>query len=487
MTPAEDGVPETGGSGSDAAGFDSRQEIETDAVAELGVDYAFRLEPDGTVAAVTGDVERLTGESESTVVGTSFERYIAHPDLEDAFEAFDAVLSGETVRGITLRFSRDEPLWVEVNAEPVTRDGEVVAVRGAVREATERRRALEQHSAAMRGAIDGMALLDDNGHYLFLNEAHAELYGYDRQELVGEHWSRLYDGTEHRRLAEEAMPAVRTVGSWRGEAEGRRRDGSTFRQDLSLAALDDGFVCVVRDVTDRHQRQQLIDVLDRVLRHNLRNDMNVVLGEAEAIGRAGDGDAARAAGRIRERARNLLEISDTARAVREVVASDGDPNATDLRAVARRECRLLDDADADVTIDAGGRPVPVACTGLRHAVAELVENVLEHACQAAEATEGTADGSVARVSVARTDDDGATMGLLRVADDGPGLPTMERLTLEEGRETPLRHGQGLGLWLVNWVVTRAGGELSVGERDGGGTVVEVRLPLADGAMAGQTP
>lgn len=112
--------------------------------------------------------------------------------------------------------------------------------------------------------------------------------------------------------------------------------------------------------------------------------------------------------------------------------------------------------------------------------------MLEHACQAAEATEGTADGSVARVSVARTDDDGATMGLLRVADDGPGLPTMERLTLEEGRETPLRHGQGLGLWLVNWVVTRAGGELSVGERDGGGTVVEVRLPLADGAMADQT-
>ena len=364
MTPAEDGVPETRASGSDAAEFDGYQEIEMDAVAELGVDYAFRLEPDGTVAAVTGGVERLTGESESTVVGTSFERYITDPDLEDAFEAFHAVLSGETVRGITLRFSRDEPLWAEMNAEPVTRDGEVVAVRGAVREATERRRALEQHSAAMRGAIDGMALLDDNGHYLFLNEAHAELYGYDRQELVGEHWSRLYDGTEHRRLAEEAMPAVRTVGSWRGEAEGRRRDGSTFRQDLSLAALDDEVVCVVRDVTDRHQRQQLIDVLDRVLRHNLRNDMNVVLGEAGAIGRAGDGDAARAAGRIRERARNLLEISDTARAVREVVASDGDPNATDLRAVARRECRLLDDADADVTMDVGGRPVPVACTGL---------------------------------------------------------------------------------------------------------------------------
>jgi len=485
MTQAGDGTPEGGGSGGER-GFDSHEDIEWGAVAELGVDYAFRLETDGTVAAVTGEVERLLGEPESAIIGNSFERYIAEPDMADAFEVFRTVLSGETVENVTLRFSRDDPLWAEVSAEPVVRDGQVVAVRGAVREATERRRALEQHSAAMRDAIDGMALLDDEGHYLFLNEAHAEFYGYERRELAGEHWSRLYAEPERKRLEAEAMPAVEHGGSWRGEAEGRRRDGSTFRQDLSLAALDEGFVCVVRDVTERHQRQQLIDVLDRVLRHNLRNGMNVVLGEAEAIGRSADGDVARAAERIRERARNLLDISDTARAVREVVASDGEPNAMDLRAVARRECRLLDDTDPDVAIDVGARPVPVACTGLRHAVGELVENVLEHACEGADGTDGTTDGAVARVSVARTDDDGTTMGLLRVADDGPGLPTIERLTLEEGRETPLRHGQGLGLWLVNWVVTRAGGDLTVGEPDGGGTVVEIRLPLADGATTGPT-
>jgi sensor histidine kinase regulating citrate/malate metabolism len=44
----------------------------------------------------------------------------------------------------------------------------------------------------------------------------------------------------------------------------------------------------------------------------------------------------------------------------------------------------------------------------------------------------------------------------RVADDGPGLPEMEREVLGADTETPLRHGQGIGLCLVNAVVTEAG-------------------------------
>ena len=66
---------------------------------------------------------------------------------------------------------------------------------------------------------------------------------------------------------------------------------------------------------------------------------------------------------------------------------------------------------------------------------------------------------------------------VRVADDGPGLPEMEQRVLTGRRETPLQHGQGLGLWLVYWVVREAGGDLSVTVADG--TAVELRLPVAD--------
>jgi two-component sensor histidine kinase len=49
--------------------------------------------------------------------------------------------------------------------------------------------------------------------------------------------------------------------------------------------------------------------------------------------------------------------------------------------------------------------------------------------------------------------------------------------LETGRETPLEHGEGLGLWLVNWIVTGLGGTVTANTDDG--TTVRLSLPVAD--------
>jgi PAS domain S-box-containing protein len=463
---------------------DGARSIETDAIADLGVDFAFRLDTGGTVTAVSGDVEWLLGATAEEIVGDEFEQYIAAGSIETAYDALDAVLSGETVRGMALRLDGDQRPWVEVNAEPVRDEcGEVVAVRGAAREATERRRAIQRHSTAMKGAMDGMALLDDDGYYLFVNDAHADLYGYDREDLLGSHWSRLYEAAERRRLEREALPEMAETGGWRGTAVGRRADGSSFQQELSLSDLDDGFVCVVRDITDRTQRQQIIDVLDRVLRHNLRNEMNVVMGEAEGIARDAEGRLAAAAERIQERARSLLSVSDTARTVREVVSDDHGTGETDLRSAVRRASARVAADGHDIDTDLPDRPLYVASPGAPHAVQELVENAVKHGSpdeRTGRTTDGRdADAPAVSVELRRAGGPGSATAVLRVTDSGPGIPRMERRTLEEGSETPLRHGQGLGLWLVNWVVTEAGGELSVRERDDGGAVVEMRLPLVD--------
>ena len=65
--------------------------------------------------------------------------------------------------------------------------------------------------------------------------------------------------------------------------------------------------------------------------------------------------------------------------------------------------------------------------------------------------------------------------MITVADDGPGLPETEREVLETGKETPLAHGQGLGLWLAYWLITNLHGQLEVTELQQG-TTVEIRLP-----------
>ncbi|MCI4354819.1 MAG: PAS domain-containing protein, partial [Thermoplasmata archaeon] len=126
--------------------------------------------------------------------------------------------------------------------------------------------ALRQQLQAMAAAMDGMAILDPRGNYSFLNEAHARIYGYDSPaELIGRSWKTLYDGDELRRFEAEIMPAFWRAGRWRGEARGRRKNGTTFPQDISLDAIQGGgLVCVVRDISERKRSEKLQSALYRI-------------------------------------------------------------------------------------------------------------------------------------------------------------------------------------------------------------------------------
>ena len=75
---------------------------------------------------------------------------------------------------------------------------------------------------AIEASIDGMSLVDPQGHLLYMNQAHARINGYDRpDELLGQHWSVFYDEAERQRFERTIMPALAKRGQWRGEASGR--------------------------------------------------------------------------------------------------------------------------------------------------------------------------------------------------------------------------------------------------------------------------
>ncbi|WP_226011295.1 PAS domain S-box protein [Halomicrobium salinisoli] len=168
-----------------------------------------------------------------------------------------------------------EQRWVRSIGEPVREDGEVVTVRGSILDITEpkeRQRELEVRSAAIEASIDGVAILDENYEFVYVNRAHAELYGYDDpSEMVGEKWTVCYGEAERERLRAEAVASLREQGSWRGEAVGRRTDGSEYPQEVSLTGLSDGgVVCVVRDVTERREREAELERTSTLLRQTQR-------------------------------------------------------------------------------------------------------------------------------------------------------------------------------------------------------------------------
>jgi len=216
---------------------------------------------------------------------------------------------------------------------------------------------------------------------------------------------------------------------------------------------------LLRDVTDEQTREQRLEVFNRVLRHNLRNDLDAIRGFAEVL--EDDVDASDLPGRIRSTADDLVDVGATvARANQLMTRDDLRIESVDARDLAEAVAAdLRERYDCEVAVDADeSASLRTDAAILRTALAEVVENAVEHA-----------DSDVPEVSVAvDSTDDGVR---LSVRDDGPGIPDRERDILLDGEETPLQHGSGVGLWFVSWAVTRLGGTLSFADRDadaGGG-------------------
>lgn len=259
-------------------------------------------------------------------------------------------------------------------------------------------------------------------------------------------------------------------------ADGRRTYAVSVSPLSDPAGTRVGHTVVFSDVTERERRRQQLEVLNRVLRHNLRNDMGVVHGYAELLAEEVEDDGHhRMADAIERRSGALLALGEKARTVETLLAGE---EATPLALGALVE-RVVADCreefpDADVALTVRDDPTaPFPETTVAAAVENLIENALRHHDGAG--VERPDGGPWARVTVAREGGE----AVVRVADDGPGIPEGELDAIEAGRETALQHGSGLGLWIVHWAAAAVGAETDFADRDPRGTVATIRLPLGD--------
>jgi len=240
---------------------------------------------------------------------------------------------------------------------------------------------------------------------------------------------------------------------------------------LRLAPQFQGQLVVFRDVTQEVEREQDLDilkqVLTRVLRHNLRNELSAIRGFASAIREREDGESGDLAERIVAITDRLTGTSETARRIEDVIDADGPVRLSlgevvaDAAATVRKRYPA---ATIETTVpDADVRVNPE----LSAALAETIENGVVH---------NTAPDP--RVVVAAERDNHRVT--LTVTDEGPGIPPSELDVLSQGGETALLHGSGAGLWLVRIAVDVSGGDVDF-ETGADGTTVRFRLPAAGDA------
>jgi len=134
--------------------------------------------------------------------------------------------------------------------------------------AVEKQRAqqrVQQSLEAIETATAGISLLGGNGEFIYVNDAYATIFGYNREELLGEHWEILYRDEDVPEIRESILPAARD-GIWRGESTHLDKDGNPVVTDHTLTYADDNtLVCTVDDITEKKRITNELRLKERAM------------------------------------------------------------------------------------------------------------------------------------------------------------------------------------------------------------------------------
>lgn len=387
-----------------------------------------------------------------------------HPDDKKEMEvAFDRLTEQGESYDMQLRIVTDDDniRWVRATGTPQYDDDEIVYGRGIFQDITdsvERRQELKVKSRAIEQASIGITITDATSAdhtFTYANQAFENLTGYGTQEILGENYTQIYGSGTDETTADQIQSTLSNDESITRSLLSYTKNKTPFWSELTLAPVTNTdaqsdsswYIGFWRDITPRKRRERLMQVFDRVLRHDIRNDMNVIMGNAELIAEQTDDTTTELANTIIETGSSLTSLSKKAREIREHINRSSQ--------VAQRH--IGDDIQAAIeTLEAEYRDVEFVMADSTESEAEVL--VTEQF--------GTALVELGRMAASYrqtvtykiecTDDNH-----LRIEIPGAtaGLSDKACSAIIEGRESQLNHANELDVWLASWIVTESGGQV----------------------------
>ncbi|MGH7224844.1 MAG: PAS domain-containing sensor histidine kinase, partial [Gemmataceae bacterium] len=484
-------------------------------LASIG-DAVLTTDTQGRITNMNAVAESLTGWTQAEAVGKSLNAVFNIVD-EQTRASLENPAQRALEQGVIVGLANHAVLiskdgserFIDDSAAPI-RDaqGQLLGCVLVFRDIAQRRRMEQQQAedkarleSIVNHAIDGIAVIDENGTVEAFNPAAEQMFGYEAEEVIGLNVKMLmpepFHGEHDGYLANYLRTGQRKIIGIGREADGRRKDGSTFPLDLAVSEFRLGerryFTGLLRDITDRKRTEkQVYDLLielkesDRrkdeflaILAHELRGPLAPLRNMLEIMKHPHDGDLLAKARDTMERQLGQLvrlvdDLIDVSRITRDTIELRKE--RVELASLIHQSvevCRpLADRAKQQVSVSLPPQPIYLHGDSVR--LAQVFSNILNNACKYTEPCG----------KIALTAERQGSEVVVKVKDTGLGIPpdklasVFEMFAQIDRTLERSQGGLGIGLTLVKRLIEMHDGTVTArSEGLGKGSEFIVRLPI----------
>ncbi len=470
----------------------------------------------GRIVLVNREIERLFGYSREELLGQAVELLVPER-LRGQHAAFRAVFQGDP-RIRAMGAGRDlygvrrdgSEVPIEIGLTPVaTTEG--MFVLASMVDISGRRQAEARFRVAVESSPNGMMMVDAGGRIVLVNRAVERMFGYRREELLGQTVEALLpERYRHGHPGDRAgffgAPRERAMGAGR-DLCGLRRDRTEFPVEIGLNPIetDEGVLvlCSIVDISARKraeaERAQLEDQLRQSqkleaigtlaggIAHDFRNILNGIIGYGELLRDAIQGPAAN------EDLDEVLRFAERGKEVVDRILTFSRRQGSERKLIplghavseAVKLLRATLPANVEIGLEIGETPPVVADTTAVH---QVITNLGTNASQAMPAggrLTVALETAYVRDSFARANPrlHEGEYALLTVKDNGQGMDPATRARAFEPFFTtkPAGSGTGLGLAMVHGIMKEHDGAVLLSSEPGQGTTVRCYFPAGGDA------